>query len=81
MNADMKRDILRRTILELLTKDEVHYTHLEKKICATCLPFATTNTFKAQLNYLIRNSYINRITRGIYQITAKGKNYLTLLTS
>ena len=80
MNADMKREILRKTILELLTKDKVHYTDLEKKICATCLPFATTNTFKAQLNYLLNNNHINRIARGIYQITPKGQKYLALLT-
>jgi len=81
VDADVKRDILRRTILEFLTKDKVHYTDLEKKICATCLPFATTNTFKAQLNYLLSNNYIDRIARGIYKITPKGEKYLTLLVS
>ena len=80
MNADMKREILRKTILELLTKDKMHYTYLEKKICATCLPFSTTNTFKSQLQYLLSNSYIIRVSRGIYQITARGKKYLELLT-
>jgi hypothetical protein len=35
---------------------------------------ATTNTFKSQLRYLLHNGYIARITRGIYQITPKGKN-------
>ena len=79
MNADMKREILRKTILELLTKDKMHYTYLEK-ICATCLPFSTTNTFKSQLLYLLSNSYIIRVSRGIYQITARGKKYLELLT-
>ena len=80
MNANMKRDILRRTILELLTKGSVHYTDLDKKICATSHPFATTNTFKSQLHYLQSNGYIMRIARGIYQITPKGKKYLDLLT-
>ena len=81
MDADVKREILRITILELLAKGCVHYTELEKKVNASGHSFATTNTFKSQLHYLLNNRYIARITRGVYQITAKGKNYLTLLTS
>jgi DNA-binding PadR family transcriptional regulator len=76
---EQERDILRKTILELLTKDCSHYTDLDKKVCATCHPFATTNTFKSQLQYLLSNNYIQRISRGIYQITPKGKKYLALL--
>jgi len=78
---DQERDVLRRTILEILAKGHVHYTDLDKKVCATCHSFATTNTFKSQLHYLLSNGYIARIARGIYEITPKGKNYLVLLTS
>jgi len=78
---DRERDILRKTILELLSKGHVHYTDLDKKVCATCHSFATTNTFKSQLHYLLSNDYITRIARGTYQITPKGKKYLALLTS
>jgi len=78
---DQERDVLRRTVLELLAKGCVHYTDLDKKVCATCHSFATTNTFKSQLHYLLSNGYITRVTRGVYQITPKGKNYLALLTS
>ena len=78
---DMERDVLRRTILELVKKGHVHYTDLEKKVTATCYPFATTNTFKSQLHYLLSNGYITRIARGIYETTPKDKNYLALLTS
>jgi DNA-binding PadR family transcriptional regulator len=81
MDAEVKRDILRRSILELLTKDKLHYTDLEKKVCTSCHSFATTNTFKSQLHYLLNNNYINRIARGIYQITPKGVKYLALLNS
>lgn len=77
---DPERDILRKTILELLMKGNVHYTDLDKKVCATCHPFATTNTFKSQLHYLLNNRCIERIARGIYQITPKGRKYLLLLT-
>ena len=80
MDADGKREILRITILELLTKGTVHYTDLDKKVCASGHSFATTNTFKSQLHYLLSNNYIDRITRGIYQITSKGEKYLALLT-
>ncbi len=31
------------------------------------------------LNYLLDNSYIQRVARGIYQITPKGRGYLALL--
>ena len=81
MKADMKRDILRRTILELLTKGSVHYTDLEKKVCAAGYLFATTNTFKTQLHYLLSNGYLERIARGIYKMTQRGEKYLSLLTS
>jgi len=78
---EWERDVLRRTILEILAKGNVHYTDLDKKVCATCHSFATTNTFKSQLQYLLINDYIARVARGIYQITPKGEKYLVLLTS
>ena len=80
MKADIKRDILRRTILELLEKGSLHYTELDKKVCASCHQFATTNTFRSQFNYLLNNECIERIARGVYQITPRGKQYLNLLT-
>ena len=81
MNADMKRDILRRTILELLRKGSLHYTGMQKKVCAIYYSFATPNTFKPQLQYLLCNGFIERISRGVYQITNKGENYLLILES
>ena len=81
LKADRKRDTLRRIILELLEKSSLHYTELDKKVCASYHSFATTNTFKSQLYYLLNQGYINRIARGIYHITEKGKTYLTLLRS
>ena len=81
LKADMKRDTLRRTILELLEKGSKHYTDLDKKVCASCHSFATSNTFKSQFNYLLNNNYIARISRGIYKTTDKGEKYLALLNS
>ena len=81
MNADLKRDILRRTILHLLINGSLHYTDMQKKVCATFYPFATINTFKPQFKYLLDNRFIYRISRGVYQITNKGENYLLILKS
>jgi len=78
MKADMKRDILRRSILELVGKGNMHYTTLEKNVCSKCYQFATSNTFKSRLGYLLDNGYIIRFSRGIYKITLKGRKYLDL---
>ena len=77
---DEERDILRKTILELLAKGFVHYTDLEKKVCAMCHSFATTNTFKPQLAYLLKKGFVERVSRGIYHITERGRKYLVILT-
>jgi predicted transcriptional regulator len=79
IDANVKRDILRRTILEMLERGNVNYTILEKKVCSICYPFITINTFKPQLQYLVENKFVNRISRGVYQVTNKGLNYLDLL--
>jgi DNA-binding PadR family transcriptional regulator len=81
MTADLKRDTLRKTILELLKNNTKHYTKLQKKVCATCHQFATANTFQPQLQYLLNNGFVERISRGVYQITPKGEKYLELWNS
>jgi predicted transcriptional regulator len=81
MKADVKRDTLRSTILELLANGKIHYTNLEKKVCALGHSFATTNTFKSQFQYLLQTGHAQRISRGIYKITPKGEKYLALLKS
>ena len=74
----MKRDILRRIILELLTKDDLNYTVLEKQVCAISHQFITINTFKLQLRYLLENGFVYRVSRGVYKISVKGKKYLDI---
>jgi len=77
---DQERDVLRRTILELVKKGHVHYTDIEKKACATCLSFATTNTVRKQFyRYLLENSYVERVRRGVYKITSKGEKLSEIL--
>jgi len=77
---DEERDVLRRTILRLIKKGHVHYTDIEKKAVATCLCFATSNTIRKQFyHYLLPNGYIERVSRGIYEITPKGEKLLEIL--
>jgi predicted transcriptional regulator len=73
-------DVLCRTILELVKKGHVHYTDIEKRACAVCLSFATTNTIRKQFyHYLLLNGYVERVIRGVYKITAKGEKLLAIL--
>jgi len=77
---DQERDILRRTILALIKKGHVHYTDIEKRAVATCLSFATTNTFRKQFyHYLLLNGYVGRVSRGVYKITERGEKLLEVL--
>jgi hypothetical protein len=63
---DQERDILRKTILELIKKGHVHYTDIEKKTVATHLSYATSNTVRKQFyDYLLANSYVERVRRGV----------------
>jgi len=53
---------------------------LEKAV-ATCLRFATSNTFRKQFyGYLLPNGYVERVSRGVYKITEKGEKLLEILT-
>jgi predicted transcriptional regulator len=77
---DLDRDILRQAILQFIKRDHVHYTDIEKKTVATCLRFATSNTFRKQFyDYLLPNGYVERVNRGIYKITPKGEILLEIL--
>ena len=79
---DNERDILRKTILELVKKGHVHYTDIEKRACATCLSFATSNTIRKQFyRYLLPNGYVERVSRGLYKVTNKGEKLLEILDS
>jgi predicted transcriptional regulator len=77
---DQERDVLRKIILELVKKGHVHYTDIEKKACATCLRFATSNTIRKQIyHYLLPNGYLERVARGVYKTTQKGEKLLEIL--
>ena len=78
---DRKRDHLRRIILKLVIEGHDHWTDIEKRACATCLDFATSNTVKRQFyGYLLPSGYVERLGRGRYALTDKGKRLLALLS-
>jgi len=79
---DRERDLLRKNILELLSKGKVCWTDLKKKVLGSCQPFATDRTFSHQMEYLEKAGYVRKVgekgTRAPYEITEKGKQLLTL---
>jgi predicted transcriptional regulator len=78
---DQDRDILRKTILELISRGHVRFTAIEKRCVASCLPFATSHTFRHQFyGYLLTEGYVKRVSRGVYALTEKGENLLLVLT-
>lgn len=77
---DQDRDVLRKTILELIKRGHVRFTAIEKRCVASCLPFATSHTFRHQFyDYLLCQGYVKRVDRGVYALTEKGEELLVLL--
>jgi len=74
-----EQDALDKTVLNILTKGKFCWTDLEKKVLATCFPWATGGRFHARLNYLRSRDYVRRVARGVYEITDKGRKYLEIL--
>ena len=73
---------MRKTILELISKGHVHFTEIEKGCVASCLPFATSHTFRRQFyGYLLGQGYVARVSRGVYALTKKGEKLLALLSN
>jgi len=76
---DYERDTMRKIILNMINRGPIHWTDLKKMILGSCHSFATDSTFAAQIRYLLRSGHIERVERGIYRITDKGKKYLEIL--
>lgn len=71
---DRERDIIRKTVLQLILGGVVRWTDIEKLVCASCGAFATSNTVKRQFyGYLLVNGYIERVSRGKYAVTERGR--------
>ena len=78
---DQERDILRREILSLIRQEHNRWTAIEKRGCSLGFDFATSNTVKRQFyGYLLPFGYVERVERGRYALTEKGKRLLALLS-
>jgi len=74
-----EQDTMDKIILKTLKKGRVHWTDMEKKVLATCHPSATRTRFDNRLRYLLKKGYIERVSRGIYQITESGEKYMEII--
>lgn len=74
-----EQDTMDKIILKTLKKGRVRWTDLEKKVLATCHPSATRTRFDNRLRYLLKKDYIERVSRGIYQITESGEKYMEII--
>jgi predicted transcriptional regulator len=79
MDADVKRDLVRKAILLQIKNGFTRYTRIKDKATIHCNDFASSNSIKKQLfKYLLPQGYIKRINPGKYQLTQKGELILTV---
>jgi repressor of nif and glnA expression len=76
-----QQDLMDKTILMFLAKsvEGVHWSDLEKKTLGTCQRYATSSRFRSRMRYLLNKSFIEKIEKGVYQITEAGQTYLKSL--
>jgi len=65
-----------KVILERLIEKPQRWTELEK---ATVKASPTFSSFRSTLEWLLRNGYVQRPSRGVYDITDKGRIFLRAL--
>lgn len=79
MDADIKRDLIRKAILLQIKNGFTLYIHIKDKSTIHCKDFASSNSIKKQLfRYLLPQGYIKRTNPGKYQLTEKGELLLTV---
>jgi DNA-binding PadR family transcriptional regulator len=76
-----QQDLMDKTILVFLAKSArgVHWSDLEKKTLGTCHHYATSSRFRSRMRYLLNKNFIQKIEKGVYQITEAGRTYLQSL--
>jgi len=79
MNRREMQDAMDKLILETLTKGEIHWSDLCRKVLGTHRPYATPSRFQSRTKYLLGRQHIEKVAKGLYQITDNGKRYLTSL--
>jgi predicted transcriptional regulator len=81
VDADIKRDLVRKAILLQIKNGYSRYTDIKDVVTAKCKDFASSNTMKKQFyKYLIPQEYIERIKPGKYKLTQKGERLLAILS-
>ena len=80
MEADVKRDLVRKAILIQIKNGCTRYTDIKDRVTAKCIEFASSNSMKKQFyNYLLPQGYIERVNPGRYRVTKKGEILLVIL--
>jgi predicted transcriptional regulator len=74
-----EQDMMDKVILAALSRGDVRWTVLEKKVLTTCHSLATRTRFDNRLRYLLKKEYIMRVSRGVYRITEKGTKYMQVI--
>jgi Mn-dependent DtxR family transcriptional regulator len=74
-----EQDMMDKIILKTLKKGRIRWTDLEKKVLVTFHPSVTRTRFDNRLRYLLKKGYVERVNRGIYQITESGEKYMEII--
>lgn len=74
-----EQDMMDKVILAALSRGDVRWTVLEKKVLTTCHSLATRTRFDNRLRYLLKKEYVMRVSRGVYRITEKGTKYMQVI--
>jgi predicted transcriptional regulator len=79
MNRREMQDAMDKLILETLNKGEIHWSDLCRKVLGAHQPCATLSRFRSRMGYLLKKGHMERVAKGVYQITESGKRYLESL--
>ena len=79
MNGREMQDAMDKLILQTLNKGNIHWSDLCRKVLGNHQPCATPSRFQSRMKYLLNKKHIERVTKGVYQITDTGKSYLESL--
>lgn len=79
MNRREMQDAMDKLILQTLNKGSIHWSDLCRKALGTHQTCATPSRFQSRMKYLLKKKHMERVMKGVYQITDTGKSYLESL--
>lgn len=74
-----QQDAMDKLILQMLSKGNIHWSDLCRKVLGTHQSYATPSRFNSRMRYLVKKGHIEKVLKGVYQITGSGKRYLESL--